>query len=164
MTKKEQSEQNEARETLRKELKPGMTVYCNLRSVSRSGMSRVISLHYIDPAGELRWISWLAAKACGDSYDRKREGVKISGCGMDMGFALVSNLAAVLFPDGFDCIGENCPAADHSNYGRSGIDQPPAGTCRDHLERTAGVCTDQNCKPWHHSKFQGAYALRHRWI
>lgn len=51
-------------------------------------------------APEIRSIGWLAAKAMGDTYDRKREGIKIGGCGMDMGFALVYNLGATLWPNG----------------------------------------------------------------
>ena len=35
------------------------------------------------------------------TYDSKREGVKVGGAGMDMGFHLVYNLAAVLFDDGY---------------------------------------------------------------
>ena len=99
------SEKEEAREYLRGILKPGDTVYCILRNVSRSGMSRVIDL--VTLAGKsatnnhIRGIGHVAAQALGQTYDPKREGIKIGGCGMDMGFELVYNLGRVLFPEGF---------------------------------------------------------------
>lgn len=48
----------------------------------------------------LRSIGWLAARAMGDGFDRDRQGVKIGGCGMDMGFSLVYNLGATIWPKG----------------------------------------------------------------
>lgn len=39
-------------------------------------------------------------------YDKDREGVKVSGCGMDMGFSVAYNLDRALFPDGFGVEGE----------------------------------------------------------
>lgn len=48
----------------------------------------------------IRSIGWLAAKAMGDKFDRDRYGIKVGGCGMDMGFHLVYNLGATLWPNG----------------------------------------------------------------
>jgi hypothetical protein len=45
MTKKQKEEQEQAKEELRKILKPGDTVYCGLKHVSRSGMQREIALY-----------------------------------------------------------------------------------------------------------------------
>lgn len=85
---------------LRKLLKPGQTVYCNLRRVSKSGMSRDISL-FIVQGKELRDITYLAAVAMDDNLaNGNRTAIKIGGCGMDMGFALVYNLGATLWPKG----------------------------------------------------------------
>ena len=64
----------------------------------------------------------------------------MGGAGMDMGFALVYELSHALYPDGFDCIGEGCPANDHNN--------PP------HPDREAGSM--------HHAS--GGYALNQRWM
>jgi hypothetical protein len=50
---------------------------------------------------EIRSIGWLAARAMGDRYDRDRQGIKIGGCGMDMGFSLVYDLGRTLYPRGF---------------------------------------------------------------
>jgi hypothetical protein len=110
-TKKETAE---AIEELRKILKPGDTVYTSLKHVSRSGMYRIIEVITIQNNQPI-WLSQLVAKACRERYDTKSEGVGISGCGMDMGFALVYNLSHTLFPSGFDCIKENCPSNDHHN-------------------------------------------------
>lgn len=81
-------------------LTPGQTVYCTLRSRSASGMSRVISLHVVD-GGSLRSIDALAADAT-DTRMSKNGGLIVTGCGMDMGFALVYSLGAALWPAGTD--------------------------------------------------------------
>ena len=95
MTAKEQ-EQRAAREELYKLLRPDEDVQCVLRHCSRSGMMRVIDL-FVIRKGDLRRISWSAAKALGWTYDRNHEGVKVGGCGMDMGFHLVYSLSSVVF-------------------------------------------------------------------
>jgi len=83
-------------EELKGELK-GKTVYTILRSVSASGMSRVIDMFYIKD-GQPITIHYSTNKVF-NKRDGKREGYKVSGCGMDMGFDLVSNLASHLFDD-----------------------------------------------------------------
>jgi hypothetical protein len=90
-------------------------------------------------------VSYLVARALGERIDRNNGGVKVSGCGMDMGFSLVYNLSHVLYPDGFTCTGEgspdvwgsHCPSNDHSNGDR---DYTP------------------------HDHRDGGYAIRHRWL
>lgn len=56
-----QAEKDEAAERLREILKPGDTVYCILRHVSRSGMQRRISLYTLHD-GEPRWLDGYAAR------------------------------------------------------------------------------------------------------
>jgi hypothetical protein len=92
------TEQIEAIKELRELLKPGETVYTILRHVSASGMSRVIDL-FIMRGNEPRRITWSVAQALGYAYDQKREGLRVSGCGMDMGFHVVYSLARVIFND-----------------------------------------------------------------
>lgn len=145
MTKQQQSERDEAIARLKETLKPGDTVYTQLKHVSRSGMQRVIQLLVLEIAGhngkqtpEPRWIGYTAAKVLQMRYDRDREGIVIGGCGMDMGFALVYDLARTLFPDGFVCVGKHCPSNDHSNG-------------------------DRNYRPHKHTG-NGGYALCHRWL
>lgn len=173
MTKAQQSEQNEARETLRKLFPPGSRVGTILRHVSRSGMSRSISVVVQDEDG-IRDVSYLVARALGDKIDRDRGGVKVGGCGMDMGFSLVYNLSATLYPEGFGCVGADpyyrvhCPSNDHTNGDRDytphcyqgnawypgDVEKLPSGPVDD--TRTGG-----NYVHWHRN---GGYALRHYWI
>jgi hypothetical protein len=92
---------------LRKLLKPGDTVHCIIRSVSRSGMSRVISL-YVKQGDDMRNIDSLACDAIGsDVYPLGRDGLKVGGCGMDMCFAVVYHLSRRLLPDGFGVEGDH---------------------------------------------------------
>lgn len=98
LSTKKQEQQDAAITELRELLKPGDTVHCVLRNVSRSGMSRVIDLVIVEKGKDRpRNIGYLAAWALEMSFDRNRGGVKVSGCGMDMGFHLVYELAYSIF-------------------------------------------------------------------
>lgn len=103
-------------------LEPGDTVYCILRHRSASGMTRTVQLVTIEQdATRGPWVASLgynAAAALALPYDRDREGVKVQGAGMDMGFWLVYELGRTLWPEGYDCIGDRCPSNDHSNGDR----------------------------------------------
>lgn len=109
-------EKLEARDKLREWIKPGDTVYTILRHVSRSGMSRDISVKISDGNGGFLHPDYLVAKATGSRL-AKSEGIKIGGCGMDMGFALVYDLSHALYGEGYRCLGEKarCPSNVHSN-------------------------------------------------
>lgn len=101
MTKAKQKEQQEAIERLREWVRDGDTVYLVLRRVSASGMSRVIAPIVFRPSPydqkpDPLFIGFNAALATGYSFDRKLEGVRLNGCGMDMGFSLVNDLARTL--------------------------------------------------------------------
>lgn len=143
MTRKD-AERQEAIESLRKMLKPGDTVYTVLKHVSRSGMSRKIDVYCILD-GEPRWIAGYVGKAIDNPQSRKdwerSQGLTVSGCGMDMGFHIVYNLSRVLFPDGFECVGDRCGSNDHSNKYRK----------------------YENFKGQRHTG-DGGYALKQRWI
>jgi hypothetical protein len=86
-------------------LHPGMKVYTDVKHVSRSGMSRSISVHVLgnDERGEacIYDITGLVAAALDYPLDRKNYGVKVGGCGMDMCFHVVYSLGQALWPDGF---------------------------------------------------------------
>lgn len=110
MSRYSKSDREAAVERLREWIKPGDTVQTILRHVSRSGMSRAIS-----PVVNGQDISFWVARACDYTINQKHGGLKVEGCGMDMGFDVVYQLSYQLFKDGFDCIGEGCPANDHSN-------------------------------------------------
>lgn len=181
MTKAQEVERAESIARLREWLKPGDTVGCILRHVSRSGMQREISLVKLtgEDAGVLA-LDYNAARVLGDRIG-KHDGIVIGGCGMDMGFALVYELSASLYRDGFGCIGEGngygtrCPASDHSNGDRdyTAHEARLPCTCLDNPGHTSignGAPIHQACEGrgyligpahWHSS---GGYALRHRWL
>lgn len=166
-------EQQEARERLLQWLKPGDTVYTILRHRSASGMSRRISPVQLptEPGGYFHHLDRSVAILLGLKGDNG-EGVTIGGCGMDMGFALVYDLAGALWPKGYDCIGKDCPAADHNNARRAHCPicraENPAepvyfkGSPSDYPTRHP-VCS-QACAAatWHHDS--GGYALKQEWI
>lgn len=94
------AERAEAIANLQKCLKRDDRIYTVLRHRAASGMTRYIDLFYIADDKTPRRITWHAAKALGWTYDTKREALKVTGCGMDMGFHAVYTLASVLFRDG----------------------------------------------------------------
>ena len=128
---------NEKLERLRQMLKPGDTVYTDVVHVSRSGMYRVIRM-YVIRDNRPQCIDNLAADLL-EGYDSNHEGCQAHGVGMDMGFHLVYNLGYALFPEGFTCTGEGCPANDHLN--------------KPYPERDGQM---------HHR--DGGYALRQEWL
>jgi hypothetical protein len=149
MTKAQLAEQAQARETLRGKIKPSETIYTVLKHVSRSGMYRVVDVFRIVDDQPLR-ISYIVAQATGLKYDRKHEGVGVSGCGMDMGFEVVYTLGQYLFPDGFECTGDGTRTNDTGEWCL------PCCRSNDHSNG------DRNFQPHKHSS--GGYALRHQWL
>jgi hypothetical protein len=143
-----QAVRQEAIDRLKQWIKPGDTLYTQIKHVSRSGMQRVIQVVKIDCPDKYRidegktepdilYLGYNVATVVDMRYDREREGVKVGGCGMDTGFHLVYELSHALFRDGFDCVGEGCPANDHSNG-------------------------DRDYTPHRHS--DPGYALKQRWL
>lgn len=127
----------EVKAELLKFLKPGDTVYTQLVHVSRSGMYRVIRLFIIDDNKPFD-ISGMASDLL-EGWDDRHYGCKASGCGMDMGFHLVYNLAYRLFSPEWECTGEHCPSNDHLNNWKG--------------PRGAGVMHQES-----------GYALKHKWL
>lgn len=70
------------------------------RRVSSSGMTRDISLIYVKD-GAIYNLTYSAALALGWPLSEKsgHRAIKVSGCGMDMGFHLVYTLSRVLYRD-----------------------------------------------------------------
>jgi hypothetical protein len=103
MTKTSKAEREEAIAKLRQWLKPGQTVYTVLESVSPSGMSRWIRIVLLETDDKgmpyATHPNHAVATALGLRQDRKHEGMRIDGCGMDMGFEIVYQLGATLWPD-----------------------------------------------------------------
>lgn len=112
-TKAQIAERDEARATLREFVERSQkrrdgspVIYTFLRHVSKSGMSRDITLKIVDGDGTLRDITYTAALAIGekprDNYGRRV--IRVHGCGMDMGFHLVYSVSHALY-DGQDRAG-----------------------------------------------------------
>jgi hypothetical protein len=134
--KKSDHDREEAIAILRKlKVRPGTLVYTTVNHVSRSGMSRRISC-FLPTGKEIRNITRFVATVIGCRVHHDG-GMVVGGCGMDMGFRVVYELASVMFHDGFDCVGERCPANDHRNG-------------------------DRNYDKHHHRN--GGYALRQQWL
>lgn len=155
MTAKEAAKA-EACAKLREWIKPGDTVYTILRNVSRSGMSRDVSVVLIkrDEHGNEYTLhpNWLVGAAIGARVKQGwNDAIVMRGCGTDMGFEIVYNLAYALWPEGFGCVGEGCPSNEHSNGDR---DYTPHGF-------TASGCAGAMANHWHKTP---GYALRHKWL
>lgn len=102
-TKAQKAERAEAVERLRAFVRPGMTIYCVLRHVSRSGMQRRIDFYAIDVDEQrgphLSYLSGLIARTLGYRVHNDG-GIVVNGCGMDMGFHVVHNVGRTLWPNG----------------------------------------------------------------
>jgi len=77
----------------RAELKPllfdGRKVFCNVTKVAASGMSRNIQFYVIE-GDDLQRITHLIAGAA--DYPMTDDGLRVSGCGMDMRFAVLDSV------------------------------------------------------------------------
>lgn len=156
----------EAIDRLKEWIKPGDTLYTQIKSVSRSGMSRVIQVMKISCRTEtdvdgnastepdISYLGYNVALALDWKYDRDREGIKVGGCGMDMGFHVVHSLGYALYGkeasegegDDANKLREALFAADPSYYQQGGRSKPD---------------TTKPDRLW----FGGAgYALKQRWI
>ena len=112
----------QAKNDLRQLLQPGSTVYTNIHHVSKSGMSRNMTLHIVSN-GEIQNITYWAALALNKPlFDDE---LKVSGCGMDMGFHIVYCLSRALFPDGFAVagVGRNGDTSGHDEDGGYALKQ-----------------------------------------
>lgn len=84
---------------LRKLLRPGKQVFTKVTHVSRSGMSRSIEC-YVISRNEFINISGRVARVIGERLDEKNGGIRVTGCGMDMGFHVVCLLGRYMWPKG----------------------------------------------------------------
>lgn len=99
MTKKEiQAQEIEKATTELKQMleKANYRVYTSLLHVSASGMTRRISAYVAQEFGQIVNIDWYIEKLGLFKRDAKG-GLKVTGCGMDMGFDVVYQLSNKLF-------------------------------------------------------------------
>lgn len=82
-------------------LQPKTIVYTSCKHVSSSGMSRELQF-FIVKDNKIQNITWYVSHAL-EYGCSERDGdrvLKVTGCGMDMGFSCVYSLGMTLFPDG----------------------------------------------------------------
>ena len=87
-------------EEIKQYVKEGDTLYTDVQSVSRSGMSRHIRVYAIRENEPIN-LSPFVADILGRRYLDKDNSVMVGGCGMDMGFEVVYSLSYALFEDGY---------------------------------------------------------------
>jgi hypothetical protein len=68
------------------------TIYCILRSVTKSGTCRSISFHVVDNNKNILNINYYISVIVGYKFNKARDGLVVKGCGMDMGFHVVHTL------------------------------------------------------------------------
>lgn len=99
------SEKQEALEKLKSWIKKGDTLHTTVRHVSRSGMMRHISVKHLKATDNperpvnISNYDYHVARVLDLPEAPNYQGVKIGGCGMDMGFHLVYSLSRALFKD-----------------------------------------------------------------
>lgn len=97
---------------LREWFPKGSTVYTILRSVSRSGMQRQISVLALVPDDKTSEMpkhiidlhpNWSVSQVLGYRLNKggANDALIVNGCGMDMGFDIAYNLASALYGDGY---------------------------------------------------------------
>ena len=84
---------------LKKQIKPGSTVYTKLESVSKSGMSRKVHAYIVTKDKRVERISYQVGVITGSTYAADGS-VVCYGCGMDAGYHLVHTLGHYLWPKG----------------------------------------------------------------
>ena len=90
----------EAIEKLREVIKEGDTLWTQLHHVTKSGMTRYIGVRLLKNDYPYNYTHHVA-KALDWKTSDKYEGVKVGGCGMDMGFHLIYSLSHALYGDGY---------------------------------------------------------------
>ncbi len=102
MAKHTKAEIAEALENCRRHFPQGSTVFTIVRSVSRSGMSRDISIVTIHEGDDCRKYAlhpnYMVSVVLG--LRLMRDAVKVNGCGMDMAWWLVDYLSHTLYGRG----------------------------------------------------------------
>jgi len=92
--------QEQAIEALKEHVKPDDVLYAHLEHVSKSGMTRFIKVRRIKDDYPYD-LTYLASVALGWKLSKRYDAIEVGGCGMDMGFHLISNLSRVLYGDDY---------------------------------------------------------------
>jgi len=67
----------------------GRCVIASIEKVLKSGMTRIISFHFVGKKYNIYQLNHLISKVCGYSRPQNYNGIKVSGCGMDMIFHIL---------------------------------------------------------------------------
>ena len=81
---------------LREVIAPGATIYVLLRRKNKLGTCRWVEFYHINE-GQLKCITWDVALAIQGEYCREHDAVKITGAGLDVGYASVRELSDALY-------------------------------------------------------------------
>jgi len=99
------TEIQESLDLLKSWIKKGDLLHTKLNHVSKSGMTRHISIRHLKATNNAEYpvnvsnYDYHVARVLDLSEAPNYQGVKIGGCGMDMGFHLVYSLSRALFKD-----------------------------------------------------------------
>jgi len=95
---KKTQEHFEAYDYFKKNLKLNDTIYCIIKHVSKSGMTRHIAFFYI---GHNRpyWITHDIHQLLGYKMNKYHDAIVVGGCGMDMAWSVVNNLEGQINQD-----------------------------------------------------------------
>ena len=111
MKNQKTQDQKDAVKFLKKVIKKDSELLVNIHSVSASGMARKMSVYvianvdcwktkngkdYISKQKDLIKLNWYLKRAGIESLDNQGQ-IKVSGCGMDMAFALTYSIKCALF-------------------------------------------------------------------
>lgn len=94
-----QIDRDNAIEKLRELVPQGATIYVLLRRKNALGTCRWLEFYHIRD-NELRCITWDVAQAIDGPYCRQHDALRVTGAGLDVGYASVDHLSQVLFGTG----------------------------------------------------------------
>jgi hypothetical protein len=82
------------------------TLIVKFEDRSKSGLTRWYNVYYVSEHNELLRLTWAINEVYkehgnGNSYDKRREALKVKGCGFDGAHDIVYNLGRILFNDGY---------------------------------------------------------------
>lgn len=168
MPKYGKADQQQAFDRLREWIQPGDTVYTILDHVSKSGMSRDIRVVLLkaDDQGRkgkgrgTRYAvdlhpNWAVSVVLGLPRASKGDGMRVGGCGMDMGFHIVHSLGYALFGH----------EAEHGKGRKANQLRKAIYEADKHYWHQGGKTEKPDFTKGGREWFCGAgYALKHRWL
>lgn len=80
------------------------TILIKLEDISKTGLTRWYNIYFVSEHYELLRLSWSISEVYkeqgnGNQYDKKREALKVKGCGFSGAHKIASDLSYMLFSD-----------------------------------------------------------------